>query len=73
MDVALLGIGTMGAGMGQNLLASGHAVRVWNRTAAKAQALAAAGAHGAGTPAEAVKGAAVVITMLFDLGPRRRS
>jgi 3-hydroxyisobutyrate dehydrogenase len=65
MRVALLGTGTMGAGMARNLVKAGHDVRVWNRTPERAQGL---GATVAGTPAEAVEGAEVVITMLAD-GP----
>jgi 3-hydroxyisobutyrate dehydrogenase len=67
MDVAVLGLGIMGAGMAANLLTAGHRVRVWNRTPAKAEPLVAAGALGAATPGDAVAGAEVVITMLFDL------
>ncbi|MFB4288043.1 NAD(P)-dependent oxidoreductase [Nonomuraea sp. ATR24] len=66
--VAVLGTGIMGAPMAANLLAVGLPVRVWNRTREKAQPLEAAGAVVAGTPAEAVDGADVVITMLSDAG-----
>ena len=64
--VALLGLGTMGSGMAANLLKVGFSLSVYNRTTAKAQALAGAGAHLASTPEEAAKGAAVVISMLAD-------
>nr|WP_230323353.1 NAD(P)-binding domain-containing protein [Cellulomonas hominis] len=64
--VAVLGTGIMGAAMARNLLRAGHAVRVWNRSAAKAEPLAADGATVAGSPAEAVDGADVVLTMLHD-------
>jgi 3-hydroxyisobutyrate dehydrogenase len=64
--VAVLGTGTMGAGMARNLLAAGHDVRAWNRTRAKAEPLAADGAVVADEPAEAVRGAEVVLVMLFD-------
>lgn len=66
MQVAVLGTGTMGTGMARSLLRAGHAVRVWNRTAARAEPLAADGATVAGTPAEAVRGAEVVLVVLFD-------
>ena len=36
-NVALLGLGTMGAGMAANLLKAGFSLTVYNRTAAKAQ------------------------------------
>ncbi len=64
--VALLGTGIMGAGMGHNILAAGLPLRVWNRSAEKAKPLADAGATLAADPAEAVRGADVVVTMLGD-------
>jgi 3-hydroxyisobutyrate dehydrogenase len=64
--VAVLGTGTMGAPMARNLAHAGFGVRVWNRTMAKAAALAADGAHPASDPAEAATGADVLITMLTD-------
>src|SRR4051794_40309710 len=64
MNVAVLGTGIMGAPMARNLAAK-HDVVVWNRTREKAEGL---GATVAGSPAEAVDGADVVITMLSD-GP----
>jgi 3-hydroxyisobutyrate dehydrogenase len=64
--VAVLGIGTMGAPMARNLLKAGFQVRVWNRTPDKARALAADGADLAETPADAVREAAFVITMLTN-------
>jgi 3-hydroxyisobutyrate dehydrogenase len=65
--VAVLGAGgTMGLPMARNLARAGMEVRAWNRSADKAQALAAEGAVVVGTPAEAVGGAAVVLTMLAD-------
>jgi 3-hydroxyisobutyrate dehydrogenase len=67
MDVAVLGLGIMGAGMAANLLRAGHQVRVWNRTPAKTEPLVEAGAVGAATATEAIAGAEVVVTMLFDL------
>ncbi|WP_286173223.1 NAD(P)-dependent oxidoreductase [Duganella qianjiadongensis] len=67
-DIAFLGIGLMGDPMVRRLLAAGHAVTVWNRTAAKAQPLAAAGATVAPDLASAVRGAGMVISML-EAGP----
>ncbi|WP_432170036.1 NAD(P)-dependent oxidoreductase [Streptomyces sp. 1222.5] len=64
--VSVLGTGIMGAAMARNLCRAGFAVRVWNRTREKAEPLAADGAQVAGTPAEAVEGADVVLTMLHD-------
>jgi 3-hydroxyisobutyrate dehydrogenase len=56
----------MGAAMARNLCRAGLEVRAWNRTREKAEPLAADGARIAGTPAEAVEGADVVLTMLYD-------
>jgi 3-hydroxyisobutyrate dehydrogenase len=56
----------MGAPMARNLLKAGFQVRVWNRTRDKARVLAAEGADLAETPADAVREAAFVITMLTD-------
>jgi 3-hydroxyisobutyrate dehydrogenase len=64
--VALLGTGTMGAGMARNIAGAGLPLRVWNRTRAKAEPLAEVGATVADSAADAVRGADVVITMLFD-------
>lgn len=64
--VAVLGTGVMGAGMVRSLRRAGLPVRAWNRDAAKARALTDSGALALDTPAEAVAGADVVLTMLFD-------
>jgi 3-hydroxyisobutyrate dehydrogenase len=56
----------MGAGMAANLLRAGFSLSVYNRTAAKARALTDSGARLAGTPAAAVEGASIVISMLSD-------
>ncbi|MET7328935.1 NAD(P)-dependent oxidoreductase [Nonomuraea sp. NPDC005650] len=68
LTVSVLGTGIMGAAMARNLARAGHAVRAWNRSRDKAEPLAAEGAHVADTPADAVRGADVVLTMLYD-GP----
>jgi len=66
MRVVVLGTGIMGSGMARSLLRSGLDVTVWNRHPGRAAALAADGAHVAGTAAEAVADADAVITMLWD-------
>jgi 3-hydroxyisobutyrate dehydrogenase len=66
--VAVLGTGIMGAPIARNLRRAGFEVRVWNRTRAKAEALAADGVHVANSPADAVRGADIVLTVLTD-GP----
>lgn len=64
--VAVVGLGAMGSRMARRLLEAGHDVTVWNRTAAKAAPLVAAGATAATTPAAAAMGADVVVTMVTD-------
>ena len=66
--IAFLGIGLMGAPMATNLLKAGFSVTVWNRTPAKAETLAAAGAKVSPSAADAVHDADIVITMLTN-GP----
>ena len=69
--IAFLGIGLMGNHMARNILKAGYSLSAWNRTLSKAEALAVDGAQIAQTPAEAVKDADFVITMLSD-GPTVR-
>jgi 3-hydroxyisobutyrate dehydrogenase len=56
----------MGAGMAGRLLAAGHQVSVYNRTASKASALVALGARLASTPADACRGVDAVFSMVSD-------
>jgi 3-hydroxyisobutyrate dehydrogenase-like beta-hydroxyacid dehydrogenase len=65
MKVGFIGLGRMGAGMAASLLKAGHEVTVYNRSPAKAAALAAQGAAVAATLADACRGEAV-ITMLAN-------
>lgn len=66
MKIGFLGLGQMGAPMARRLLAAGHEVTVWNRTAERAEPLAAEGARIVDTPAQAVHENEAVLTMLFD-------
>lgn len=66
MQIALAGTGKMGSAMVRRLMASGHAVTVWNRTAARAQALLDEGATWASSPAALAASADIVLTMLID-------
>ncbi|WP_310724648.1 NAD(P)-dependent oxidoreductase [Streptomyces sp. N2A] len=66
LSVAVLGTGIMGTAMARNLARAGLDVRAWNRTRARAEPLAADGVRIADTPAEAVGGVDVVLTMLLD-------
>ena len=62
--VAVLGAGIMGSAMTRNLVAAGVNTRVWDRSASVTGPLAGAGAVAAASAQDAVRGAAVVITML---------
>src|SRR3954469_1045421 len=64
MVVAVLGTGTMGAPMAENLASAGIDVRVWNRTAEKARSVE--GGAACDSAASAADGADVVLTMLAD-------
>jgi 3-hydroxyisobutyrate dehydrogenase-like beta-hydroxyacid dehydrogenase len=64
--IAYIGIGVMGQGMVPNLLRAGHAVTVWNRTPARAEAMATHGATVARTIAAAVRGADLVLVCLSN-------
>lgn len=65
MDVGLIGLGRMGAGIAKSLLRAGHRVTVYNRTRERADALRKDGVAVAATVAEACRGEAVM-TMLAD-------
>jgi 3-hydroxyisobutyrate dehydrogenase-like beta-hydroxyacid dehydrogenase len=64
--VAFCGLGLMGEPMARRILAGGHDLTVWNRTASKADGLREAGAAVASSPADAARGAEAAITMLAD-------
>ena len=64
--IAFTGLGAMGAPMAENLLAAGFTLRVWNRGRGRTDPFAARGATVCATPAEAVRGAAFVVSMVAD-------
>lgn len=64
--VTVIGLGPMGQAMTRTLLAAGHPVTVWNRTAHRADGVVADGATRAATPAEAVEAGDLVILSLTD-------
>src|SRR5450631_3437596 len=64
--IAVLGTGIMGAPIARNLQKAGFTVRAWNRSRDKATALESDGITVADTPADAVKDADFVLTMLID-------
>lgn len=66
MNIAFIGMGTMGAAMALNLLKAGYAVTVHNRTREREAPLAEAGARRADSPQAAARDANVVITCVSD-------
>jgi 3-hydroxyisobutyrate dehydrogenase len=56
----------MGRAIAARLLGAGHQLSVWNRTPGRDEKAVAAGGRRAGTPADAVRDAEVVITMVTD-------
>jgi 3-hydroxyisobutyrate dehydrogenase-like beta-hydroxyacid dehydrogenase len=64
MQVAFLGMGTMGRHMARNLVKAGHELTVWNRSPERAQPLLEIGARRAPTPREAAIGAKVMCLSL---------
>ena len=65
-SIAFVGLGAMGSAMARRLLAAGHHVTGYNRTRAKAEALASRGLVVADSARAAVKGAEVVLSMVTD-------
>lgn len=64
--VGFVGLGIMGRPMAGHILKAGHPLAVFNRTPGKSAELEAAGARVAASPADAAKGADVVIVMVTD-------
>jgi 3-hydroxyisobutyrate dehydrogenase len=71
-NIALLGLGNMGAGMAGRLLSAGYPLTVWNRSRERAQTLEPAGAYVASAPGAAAKRADIVISMVADDEASRR-
>ncbi|MFT8731711.1 MAG: NAD(P)-dependent oxidoreductase [Acetobacter fabarum] len=66
MKIGFVGLGAMGHPMARRLLAAGHQLCVYNRTAAKAADFAALGAIVGETPAMVAHDADIVFSMLLD-------
>ena len=62
--IAFIGLGNMGGPMARNLLKAGHDLTVFDLSKPAVEALTAAGAKAAASPAEAAAGAEVVVSML---------
>jgi 3-hydroxyisobutyrate dehydrogenase len=64
--VAFIGLGAMGSRMAMNLLAAGHALRVFNRSREKTKPFADKGAVVCDSPAAGAKGAEFVCSIVSD-------
>ncbi|KZY29695.1 3-hydroxyisobutyrate dehydrogenase [Alcanivorax sp. HI0083] len=71
MKIAFFGVGHMGAPMAVNLVKAGHEVVAFDLMPALLEAVVQEGAKAAGTAAEAVAGAEVVVSMLPSAGAVR--
>ncbi|WP_418957653.1 NAD(P)-dependent oxidoreductase [Streptomyces tritici] len=65
LRVSVLGLGAMGGVLAGALVDAGYATTVWNRSAGRADELVARGAKEAGSAAEAVTAADLVVVCLF--------
>ena len=68
MTIGLIGLGNMGAAVAERLLDAGYDLVLYNRTPAKAAALAERGGSVAASPGALASGADVVLTSLSDDG-----
>lgn len=65
-QVTVIGLGEMGGALAAALVRAGHRVTVWNRTAARADALIAAGARLASDPETAIAASPITIVCVSD-------
>lgn len=65
-EIGFVGLGVMGEPMAANLIAAGYKLRVYNRTASKADALVASGAARVERAGDAAAPGGVAITMVAD-------
>jgi 3-hydroxyisobutyrate dehydrogenase-like beta-hydroxyacid dehydrogenase len=66
VKIGFVGLGAMGFGIVKRLLAAGHTMTGWNRTAAKAEPLIEIGMHWADSPREVAKQSEVVFAIVTD-------
>jgi 3-hydroxyisobutyrate dehydrogenase-like beta-hydroxyacid dehydrogenase len=64
--ISFIGLGSMGLPIAMNLLESGYNLRVYNRTAQKAQPLVEKGAELVSNPADVVEPGSIAISMLAN-------
>ena len=66
MSVGFIGLGIMGSGMAANLVAKGHDLVVWNRTASRIEPLVDQGAEPADSPAYVAERCDIVMVSVSD-------
>lgn len=66
MQIGMIGLGDMGAGIVPRLMAAGHAVTGWNRSKDKAKALIESGMAWAATPRAVAAVSDIVISIVTD-------
>ena len=66
MKIGFIGLGNMGSAIARNLIKAGHSLTVYNRTRSRAEGFESLGAKIAESPAAAITGVEVLITMLAD-------
>jgi 3-hydroxyisobutyrate dehydrogenase-like beta-hydroxyacid dehydrogenase len=64
--IGFIGLGLLGLPIASNLVDTGHALRVYNRTARKADPLVARGVPLVARPADAVAPGGIVVTLVWD-------
>jgi len=64
--IGFIGLGHLGLPMATNLLNAGYALRVYNRTASKAELLVVRGAQQMDQPVDVVTSGGVVVTIVWD-------
>jgi 3-hydroxyisobutyrate dehydrogenase-like beta-hydroxyacid dehydrogenase len=66
MNIAFIGLGSMGSGMARRLIETGHTLTVYNRTRSRAEPFRALGARLAGSVRDAAANVDALITMVAD-------
>ncbi len=64
--IGFIGLGNLGLPIATNLLDVGYALRVYNRTASKAEPLVAKGAQLATRPVDVITSGGIVVTLVWD-------
>ena len=71
-DVSVIGLGAMGSALARAFIGAGHAVTIWNRTAARMKPLVSLGATVASSPADAAIASPVCVVCIDNYGATRR-